>query len=79
MQCKKSKNKISQGISYMQLNKNSSEEQHTCNVKIAKEGFYMALVTWIKETVGKGFHNDGAVCYVMHQKEDSTKCKPHAM
>ena len=48
---------ISQGTSYMQLEKNSAKEQNICNVKIAKEGFYMALVTGIKETPGKGFHN----------------------
>ena len=57
MQYKDSKNKISEDTSYMQLKKNSAKEQDMCNFKIAEEGFYIALVTSIKEKAGKGFHN----------------------
>ena len=57
MKCNNSKNKISQGSSYMQLKKNSAEERDMCNVKISVEGFYMLLVTCIKETAEEGFHN----------------------
>ena len=57
MQYKDSKNKISEDTSYMQLKKNSAEERDMCNVKISVEGFYMLLVTCIKETAEEGFHN----------------------
>ena len=41
----------------MQLKKNSAVEQAMCNVKIAKEGLYIVLVTCTKETAVKEFHN----------------------
>ena len=44
MQCRNSKNKISQGTSYIQLKRNSTEEQAMCIVKVAEEGFYMVPV-----------------------------------
>ena len=55
MQCKNSKYKTSQGTSYMQLKKNSTEIQATCSVKIA-EALYNALVTCMKEMTENGYH-----------------------